>query len=139
MRIVASFYIENGAEIIPQISSFAKGQKEFRIKFASIGVFPSESSVVYLSPVYSEELFQIHENLYLFLSNKEYSYDKHYLKGSWIPHCTLGSRLTSNEISIALKYFVENFHSIEATVYRIGIIECSTAFEVRNFEIGSMG
>ncbi len=106
--------------------------------FGSIGIFPSDSSVVFLSPVYSEELFQIHKDLYMFLSNERYSFDKHYMKGSWIPHCTPASRLFPDEAEKALNYFIKNFKDMNATVDRIGIIEGNPVNELSEYKLNSI-
>ena len=59
------------------------------VTFSSLGVFPSESAVVFLAPVVTADLLAFHaafHRRFADLAGEPWAY---YLPGCWVPHCTL--------------------------------------------------
>jgi 2'-5' RNA ligase len=63
--------------------------KKFELTFDSVGSFPGDEGVVYLSPVITEHLLKIHKGLLEKLNNYSQNIWGYYRVNKWSPHCTI--------------------------------------------------
>jgi 2'-5' RNA ligase len=115
--------------------NFAKENVKFKIRLGSIGIFPTDPGVVYLAPVYKDELALIHNAFYNSFNDVSDEFVQLYLPGSWVPHCTVANRLSKDEILNAVSYLMNSFTPLNAEVVEIGLIECDSIKEICCFEI----
>lgn len=132
---LAIFNDMNGDSIRSDLHRFAKESAKFKVRLESIGIFNSDSGVVYLSPVITDPLIQIHNGFYEFFKDVLHQYIAYYLPGLWTPHCTMATRLRRTEIMAAIGSLLEEFQPMEAEVCEIGFVECDAARELCCFEI----
>jgi 2'-5' RNA ligase len=59
------------------------------IAFASFGVFPTEENVLFLAPVVTPTLLDLHANYHGMAEELGANCRAHYLPDRWVPHCTL--------------------------------------------------
>jgi hypothetical protein len=59
------------------------------IAFASLGVFPTEENVLFLAPVVTPALLDLHAAYHALANRLGATCRPHYLPGRWVPHCTL--------------------------------------------------
>lgn len=71
------------------VRDFASQELPFRIRFSSIGMFPGQENVVFLSPVVTSALLAVHTRLHSHLRNAGLLCHPYYLPGSWVPHCAI--------------------------------------------------
>ena len=66
----------------------ARGARS-EIAFASLGVFPTEENVLFLAPVVTPALLDLHAAYHAMAPRLEATCRPYYLPGRWVPHCTL--------------------------------------------------
>jgi hypothetical protein len=59
------------------------------VEFASLGVFPTEERVLFLAPVVTPPLLDIHAAYHAMARALGATCRPYYLPGRWVPHCTL--------------------------------------------------
>ncbi|HAE42628.1 MAG TPA: hypothetical protein DCG34_06880 [Clostridiales bacterium] len=99
--------------------------KKFDLIFNSIGVFPGEERVTFLSPKPSVRLLSIQSALYNEIRRqgiRKY-YWGHYKPKIWVPHCTM---ILNNEIDMHIKgieILSRDFQAMEVTIERVALVE----------------
>lgn len=117
-----------------KLHDFALNNRNFRLRLESIGIFPAEPGVVFLSPVFTDDLKLIHTRFYDSFKDALGDYMPYYLPGSWVPHCTVASRLQHDEIMKALSFLINEFKPMDVDVAEIGFIECDPVKELCCYE-----
>jgi 2'-5' RNA ligase superfamily len=59
------------------------------VAFAGLGIFPTEENVLFLAPVVTPALLELHATYHAMAENLQATCRAHYLPGRWMPHCTL--------------------------------------------------
>jgi 2'-5' RNA ligase len=77
------------AKLEPIVHSLAESVAAFRIRFSSVGLFPGEDNVVFLAPVVTSALLELHGALHVRLQAAGMSSDPYYLPEAWVPHCAI--------------------------------------------------
>ena len=117
---IASFQTNEERKVIELLDEKIKHIKRGIITFASIGVF--KSSVIYLAPVLNEYLHDLSAVINEEISSLEnISISKYYLPFQWIPHATIGKKLSSEQLILAFQELVKDFVIFNGTVNRIGL------------------
>jgi len=114
------------------IEKVIENESMFTIKMASIGIFPSNESVLFLSPAASETLINFHEKLHEVLKDIEEKWD-YYLPGFWVPHCTLGMNISKSKIHEALDVIVEDYVPLDVKIESINLVEFNPVKLVKSF------
>ena len=97
-------------------------QKSFsgNIQWVTVGSFLP--SVIYISPILNEYLYQLSEITKTELNSKEGIWvDKRYQPHSWFPHTTLGKKLTREELLNAFKVLQGQFGPFMGEAVKIGL------------------
>lgn len=77
-----------------ELESYANSIAPFQLSFQHIGIFPTPKVAVFWSPVVTEDLLQVHLNLYERLSKLGGQPDFDFYKpGHWVPHCALAMEI----------------------------------------------
>lgn len=71
------------------VAQLAARSAATEIAFAGLGVFPTEESVLYLAPVVTPDLLDLHAAYHAMAARLAATCHACYLPGSWVPHCTL--------------------------------------------------
>jgi 2'-5' RNA ligase len=108
-----------------QLGEFAKQNKFFDIVLASIGIFATEASVVFLAPTVTSELLRFHKGFHDFFKENDNAAWDYYRPGKWVPHCTLAMDLTNEMVSGAVEIVRQFSLPIQGRVDRIGVLEFS--------------
>lgn len=59
------------------------------VAFAGFGVFPTEENVLFLAPVVTPALLDLHATYHAMAKSLGATCRPYYLPGRWVPHCTL--------------------------------------------------
>lgn len=94
------------------------------IKLASIGFFPGENSVIFLSPIIDERLLNFHRQINGVLEPLCESFSPLYREENWVPHCTVALELDLPEFAAAGAVLVSQFKPIIALAFRLSIVSC---------------
>ena len=89
----------------------------------SLGSFPSRDGVLFLAPVVTEPLLEIHGWIHRALSKSvEGSWD-YYHPGRWTPHCTLCLRLSPKKLGRGLELLKRRTFPIRGRYQRLALVE----------------
>jgi 2'-5' RNA ligase len=94
------------------------------IKFASVGFFPGECSVIFLSPIIDEQLLSFHRQINGALEPLCESFSPLYREENWVPHCTVALELDVGEFAAAGAVLVSQFKPMIALAFRLSIVSC---------------
>lgn len=72
-----------------RLDRLARRWSPLPVTFAGLGVFPTEERVLYLAPVVTPALLEIHDRWHAMAPELEAACRAYYLRGRWMPHCTL--------------------------------------------------
>lgn len=118
------------------LNAYADKMDCFNIRFSSIGAFLTNPFILFLAPVMEQGLIILHERFNAHIKEVASKFVKYYLPGNWVPHCTLATRLSQNELNQALDVVVDDFKPFDVTVTQIGFVQCNPFKEIITYEIG---
>lgn len=109
-------------QVIKITSNFVPQCRQFPAQLSSFGAFPTDSNVVYLQPVPTHPLLDLHKRFHDHLQENDIQSSHYYLPGQWVPHCTLEFELPDGQFDLALHLCKEHFKPIQGTYSSIGVI-----------------
>lgn len=71
------------------VQAFARRTAPFTLRMASVGLFPGTENVVFLAPVVTQSLLQLHAALHDQLAAHGMACHPYYLPDVWVPHCSV--------------------------------------------------
>lgn len=69
-----------------KLQDFCKANKKLQLIFPSVGVFTKPKPCVFLAPVVTNDLLDIHNKLFEVFRGCDYSGFEFYIKDNWVPH-----------------------------------------------------
>lgn len=109
--------------LIAVTEDFFRNRSVFKMRFSSFGFFPGAEGVVFLAPVVTRGMLDMHEAFHACLARRGLCSSAHYLPGAWVPHCTLAieqpiTRTMENlarmaPSSLPGEYLVDSVHVIQ--------------------------
>lgn len=121
---LAVISVDDDRELKEFIADQANKLEPLPVKLASVGMFPTDAGVVFLSPVVNEPLLQMHRQINEKLEQLSGSFSSLYREENWVPHCTLALDLQPDEVKSAYKVLKNNFQPFAALAVEIGLIAC---------------
>ena len=115
---------------------FAKSMAPFEFNLSSVGTFPGDEGVVFLAPVVTRQLLDVHQRFHEVFSEHENAGMGYYLPGNWVPHCTVAIDLPAAEVREAVGYCREAFRPISGRFQEIGLVEFRPVKELCTFKLG---
>lgn len=100
-----------------------EGKKPFELRFESVGIFPTDPSVVFLAPGMTDNLYEIHKEYHTVMTDfleKEWSY---YLPNKWVPHCAMAMGVPRESVSEVVDHIMNDFRQCSFTIEEVGIVE----------------
>ena len=126
--------LEKEEEIIRQLESCAKELEKGKIQWVSVGTFLPY--VIYLTPVLSEYLHGISAIVYENLAEIEgISISKYYRPFQWLPHATIGKKLSQEEMRKAFEVMQNQFAPFWGTVTKIGLAKTNPYRDIVTYEL----
>ena len=87
-----------------------------------MGVFPTTEGVVFLAPTMTEHLRHIHTQFHRRLEQTGLRADRYYRPDLWVPHCTITTDITVQQMAKAVELLIGTFRPIEAQCTALGVI-----------------
>lgn len=109
-------------QVVRITSAFAPQCKQLPARLDAFGAFPTASNVVYLLPVPSQPLLELHQQFHEKLQKEKILSSHYYLPGQWVPHCTLEFELPDDQFNLTLQLCKKYFSPIRGTFSSIGVI-----------------
>jgi hypothetical protein len=94
----------------------------FPFQLGAVGTFFGKENVLYLTPVPSIELLNLHKDFHVRLKDKRIHSSEYYLPGSWIPHCTVEFEIPDDHFSKAILYARQHFTPIYGSLSLAGVV-----------------
>jgi 2'-5' RNA ligase len=116
--------------------AFAQQASPLPIQLDAIGTFPGGEGVVYLAPVVTLELLELHRNFHQQLTANGLASFPYYRPGRWIPHCTVGIRLPQEKIACAIDLCRSSAAFQSGSLPEISLIELPAVREIVRFPLG---
>ena len=92
------------------------------IAFASLGVFPTEENVLFLAPVVTPALLDLHATWHTMARALRPACRAYYLPGRWVPHCTLSMLGPMAGVTAGLDHLAAEWTPLCGTVRSIALI-----------------
>ena len=105
------------------LNSFVQTLSPFTLSIASLGIFHAEQTVVFLAPIVSPSLLDLHRQVHQLLHNAGVFPAPNYLPGHWTPHCTLATRVPPHFLSQAVTIGLGMSFPFLISIEEIGVIE----------------
>ena len=109
--------------ILKKLKRISGKINKFSITFSNVGMFLTEKSVLFYSPVVSEKLLSAHSILH----NNLYKYndlcEDYYKRANWVPHCTIAIDLNKEELLKAIEITADVFIPFSVNVCGIGLLK----------------
>ncbi len=124
-------------DYINEITEMAKESESFDISFSSLGMFNDEEKHIFLSPVKSNKLIELHNQVYNTLNlEDENDYIKIYKDDSvWVPHVTIGYQIKASNLSDALSRCTNIKFPIKARAIKLAYAICCPFKELAILEL----
>ena len=117
---IAAFQSDKEESVVEVLNNVIKNSEEGLITCASIGSF--KSSVIFLAPILNEYLHNLSVNIHEGIASiDDVSISKYYLPFQWIPHITIGKKLTKEELILAFEELDKNFSIFNGKVTKIAL------------------
>jgi 2'-5' RNA ligase len=121
------------------LSRFASETSPFSVILASVGAFPGDAGAVFLAPVVTQELLEIHRRFHRLLEDTGLECMGYYLPGSWIPHCTVAFGVEENKIGTAAEMCLRSGAFGRVGIDEVCLIESHPVREIYSFPLGGQG
>ncbi len=106
-----------------KISRLARKIKVFDLNFAYLGIFHSESTVVYLGPTSTQELLSMHSRLHEILKNDATRSWDLYQPGNWVPHCSLAVEFPPQKLQKAVQICMKIMLPLSVPIASLGVMQ----------------
>ena len=110
------------ADLRVRLEKFARTCPPEPLRFGSIGVFPADPPVVFLAPIVSCDLLDLHARFHAHFADYASEEWDYYRPGVWVPHCTLALQLDERAFRAMGEVFKELPLPRGVTVERIGVL-----------------
>ncbi|HJT23565.1 MAG TPA: 2'-5' RNA ligase family protein, partial [bacterium] len=94
---------------------------DFRL--SSLGTFPGKEGVLFLAPVVTASLLEIHSWLHRALPKAVEESWIYYDPGCWVPHCTLSLRLTPKKMAKGVELLRRKGFAIRGRYNHLALVE----------------
>ncbi|MTI47934.1 2'-5' RNA ligase family protein [Sporosalibacterium faouarense] len=118
-----------------ELKAYSQEIKTFDITLSNIGMFVTESPVLFISPIVTKELLNIHSEFHTKFKKHSGSAWEYYIPDNWVPHCTLIMGIENNNINRAIKSCKDLGLPIDATIEGIGILEFSPNKQIVKYKL----
>jgi 2'-5' RNA ligase len=92
-------------------------------RLSSLGTFPGGEGVLFLAPVVTSWILEIHRCLHQALDKVIEGNWGYYFPGVWVPHCTLSIHLTAKKLARGMEILRAKGFSVQGHYNRLALIE----------------
>lgn len=126
----------------PAMEDFARRTPPLAVRLTSVGSFPGQEGVVFLSPLASDGLLGTHRRYHECLARLDAQPDPRYLPGLWVPHCTVAVHAGPHEVAEAVRICLASDVFGPGRFEQIGLVEYGGGEKTRflyTFPLGGPG
>lgn len=131
---ISSFETRQELEAIHCLEKCAEKLKQGTLQWASVGVFLPY--VIYLAPVLNEYLHTMSVEIYSSMAKiEDISISQYYRPFQWMPHTTIGKKLTKEEMLASFHLLQNQFGCFKGTVTKIGLAKTNPYKDLVTFDL----
>jgi 2'-5' RNA ligase len=86
----------------PELERMAGRTASVPLTLCAVGSFPTQEGVVFLAPVVTQDLLELHRRVHCRIDEMGLRPLEHYRPGRWVPHCTVAIDLPREQVPLAL-------------------------------------
>ena len=120
--------------IIAPLRKLLSDVPPLQIRFESVGNFPGTEGVVFLAPIVTATLINLHSKVFSLASAKGDSVSEYYRPGAWVPHCTCAYKISPSEVLTATQVCLQQALPLEGEAASLGIIQTPEEIELDRVE-----
>ncbi len=133
---IASIEARTGTELIPVFEQAVSCLKAGEISVVSVGMLLPY--VLYATPVLNEYLQDMSQRIYqAFAEMPNTCMSKYYLPMQWLPHITIGKKLTNEQMRQGIEVMMQYFCPFDVKITRIGLSSVNPYRDLRVIELES--
>lgn len=131
---ISSVEARTGEQLLPYVEKLRGRLLQGMVRFVSVGMlFPY---VMYLTPVLNAYLQGLSQQIYDAVSGiPEVSVGKFYQPMQWLPHITLGKKLTKEQMRTAFDVMQEGFAPFDGMIVKIGLARTNPHEDILMIEL----
>ena len=130
---ISAFETKREAQCVELLECLMNDMKKGKITWASVGQF--FPYVIYLTPVLNFYLHEMACLIYEKLSKiEETIISPYYQPFQWLPHTTVGKKLSAEQMRIAFEVLQESFAMFEGSATAIGLARTNPYREIVRYE-----
>ncbi|MBQ3546111.1 MAG: 2'-5' RNA ligase family protein [Lachnospiraceae bacterium] len=131
---ISAFETQNESEAIDKFQNGIKKIKSENIQLVSVGMFLPY--VIYITPVLNEYLYELQCVFYEEIKNiNDIKIRSNYTPFNWLPHITVGKKLSTEEMKIAFNVMQNQFGAFEGKVTKIGLAKTNPYYDIITYEL----
>ena len=89
-------------DVHDELQNFATEVAPIPLQFSAVGIFPTAEGVVFLAPVVTPRLLDVHAAFHARMAALGLPSLSYYRPGNWVPHCTVAINLPADQIPAAV-------------------------------------
>ncbi len=131
---VSAFETKQEMIVLEKMEGIVRKMSPDLLQWVSVGTFLPY--VLYITPVLNEYLHEMSELIYEEISSiKETKISPYYRPFSWLPHTTIGKKLTKEELRIGFEVLQNSFQVFQGKVVRIGVATTNPYQEIMSWDL----
>ncbi|MBQ8804436.1 MAG: 2'-5' RNA ligase family protein [Tyzzerella sp.] len=131
---VSAFETRDERAAIAVLEQAVSELQQGELQWASVGQF--FPYVIYIAPVLNEYLHGMSEKIYRSLSGVEgILVNQYYKPFQWLPHTTIGKKLSKDEMSMAFEILQNSFGVFNGEVVKVGLAKPNPHRDIVTWEI----
>ncbi len=101
------------------------------VRFEFVGLFPGSEGVIFLSPIVTQPLLEIHQAIHETAAEYALPASPYYAPGIWVPHCTVALNLSPAQVATATQLCTQSGTlPLDGFLTRLGTIETPAEIEL---------
>jgi len=119
-----------------ELRAFADEEDSLAVTLGAVGTFPTAEGVVYIAPVVTQALLDLHARFHRRLDDLGVASGAYYRPGHWIPHCTTALELPPDQVAAAVDVCRQGDVFGPTRLVSVGLIEFLPVRELYTFPLG---
>ncbi|KAJ1384251.1 Cyclic phosphodiesterase [Sesbania bispinosa] len=119
------------------LKTLASKHDPFPLSFSSIGAFPNDNNVLFLSPTPSLSLLQFQSQLCDAIRKEGIDVGDDYSLGSWIPHCSVAHQVPKARMAEAFSLLRDLKLPVTGYAVDVALVQFSPVRELFSFVLGN--
>lgn len=120
---------------LEKFSEFSRELSPISFSLSSIGAFLEPRGTVFIAPTVTHRLMNLHAKFHQEFHDLEHSLSEYSLPGKWLPHFTLASELSDDQIKEVICIGLNAPVPAHSTLTEIGIGEFSYELDSRAYQV----